>query len=244
MQHSVSMKRVKIAPVATGSGHDNAEALGVEPLIVALVKASMMDDKSKLIAATSLSNLACDPIFRKDIAKAGGIEPLVTLARCGTDVQKKQAALALKMLAYHDHENKARIAIAGGIEPLVALIDEGNEAAAALSNLAVNDDNRVAIAEAGGIERLVALLRDGHTSWKGDAAAALNNLALNDHNRAAIAEAGAIDDLVLLARDGETAQERQLATNALKVLVLANDENLVAVSKAACRAGLGADGFM
>ena len=206
------MKRVKIAPVASGSGHDNAQALGVEPLIVALVKAAMMDDKSKLIAATSLSNLACDPTLRKDIAKAGGIEPLVALARGGTEIQKTGGS-GLKMLAYHDHENKARIAIAG-YRALVALIDNGNEAAAALSNLAVNDDNRVAIAEAGGIERLVKLLRTA--TPLGRMAAALNNLALNDQNRAAIAEAGAIDHLVMLARDGETAQERQLATNALK----------------------------
>lgn len=203
-----------------------------------------MDDHSKEVAAASLSNLACDAELRHEIARAGGIESLVALLRDGTPVQQACASLALQMLAFHDSENKQRIADAGGIDPLVALVRDGTDAAAALGNLAVNHANRVAIAAAGGIERLTALLQHGSTRARTDAAAALNNLALDDANRTAIAEAGAIEGLVELARDAPTDEARQHATDALKMLVLHNDANLVAVSKAACRAGLGADGFI
>jgi len=51
------------------------------------------------------------------IAEAGGIAPLVALARGGTDGQKVHAAEALPVLAYND-DNKA-IARAGGTAPLV-----------------------------------------------------------------------------------------------------------------------------
>ena len=59
---------------------------------------------------------------------------------------------------------------------------------------------------------------------------------------AVIAAAGGIESLVLLARDGG-AEEQPHATNALRVLVVNNDENLVAVSKAAALAGLAVDGL-
>jgi len=46
------------------------------------------------------------------IAKAGGIAPLVALARDGTDGQKKYAAAALRKLA-HNAVSKVAIAKAG-----------------------------------------------------------------------------------------------------------------------------------
>ena len=52
------------------------------------------------------------------IAKAGGIAPLVALARGGTDGQKENAAGALANLAFND-DNQMAIAKAGGIAPLV-----------------------------------------------------------------------------------------------------------------------------
>ena len=73
------------------------------------------------------------------IAEAGGIAPLVALARGGTDGQKVHAAEALPVLAYND-DNKA-IARAGGTAPLVVLARDGTDgqkkaAAGALGALA------------------------------------------------------------------------------------------------------------
>ena len=80
------------------------------------------------------------------------------------------------------------------ITKLVALVRDGTDAqkknaAAALWNLAVNDDNEIAIAKAGGIPPLVALIRDGNDAQKHFAAGALRILAENDDNRIAIAKA-------------------------------------------------------
>lgn len=237
----MSSRRVKVSPLATVA-MTRAEPAGLEPLIVALVNAATLDD-ARGVAARSLSNLACDDAFRRDIARAGGIEPLVALVKDGAFEQQQMAIVALKMLSFRDHANKVLIRIAGGIAPLVDLVQDYTFAAATLSNLAVDAENRVAIAQAGGIEKLIAQVRNGHGAWRADAAAALNNLALDDTNRSAIAAAGGIESLVLLARDGG-AEEQLHATNALRVLVVNNDENLVAVSKAAALAGLAVDGFV
>ena len=85
------------------------------------------------------------------ITTAGGITPLVELARSGTAVAKEKAANALGSLAL-DADNRVAIAAAGGIAPLVELTRSGTAgakewAARALRNLASdNADNRVAIA--------------------------------------------------------------------------------------------------
>jgi len=219
-----------------------------------------------LSAASALCSLACDANYRKLIALAGGIEPLVELASIGDHVQKAKAAAALKMLAYQDTHNKKWIGEACAIKPLIALLtpssDGGDEvapeercetAAAALCNLAHEAALGRKIAEAGAIEPLVALLpaSDGPPSGKKDggaaaaaAAATLNNLAFgNEENRCEIAKAGAIEPLVRLARYGVERPHREFAELALKSLAFNNDDNLVAISKAGHAAGLADDLF-
>jgi len=90
---------------------------------------------------------------RAAIAAAGGIPPLVALARGGSDGQKEAAAGALANLAWNA-DNQVAIAQAGGIPPLVALARGGSDgqkeaAAGALANLAWNADNKKAIKKAG-----------------------------------------------------------------------------------------------
>lgn len=214
-----------------------------------------------LSAATALTSLACDAHYRKSIALAGGIEPLVGLTRDGNTEQQSAAAAALKMLAFQDMRNKQLIGQACAIEPLVALLAPcdthgGNAAArcemaaAALCNLAHEVALRKKIAEAGAVEPLVAILyaaKDGCPRKENSVAlasiAALNNLAVDsDANRRAIAEAGAIELLVRFARNG-TEQQRRQAELALQNLAHDNDDNLIAISKAVHAEGLTVDVF-
>ena len=154
-------------------------------LIKALTSANAA---GKQLAAAALGTLAVDNHDNAvAIAAAGAIEPLVALARGGTDGQKEEAAAALATLAV-DKDNAVAIATAGAIEPLVALARSGTdgqkeEAAAALAIIAAkNAGNAVAIATAGAIEPLVALARGGTDGQKEEAAAALRTLAVNvDH---------------------------------------------------------------
>jgi hypothetical protein len=84
-------------------------------------------DQQKQDAAHALGDLAGEGNkSRTAIAQAGGIAPLVALARDGNDKQKEYAAHALKTLAMHSADNKAAIREAGGIAPLVALARDGN----------------------------------------------------------------------------------------------------------------------
>ena len=122
--------------------------------------AASSSDDQKEHAAVALKNLCREgsgtpPKANPNvvpIAEAGGIPPLVALARDGTYTQKQYAAVALANLS-NCADNKVAIAQAGGILPLVALICDGTDeqkriAAGALRNLAVNADNEVLIAKA------------------------------------------------------------------------------------------------
>jgi hypothetical protein len=145
-------------------------------------------------AARALWELAHGSDMKVEIAQAGGIAPLVALARDGTDEQKAHAAGTLASLSVND-DNKVAIAEAGGIPLLVALTRDGTEdqktaAAVALANLAHNADNQAAIAQLpGGIKQLVTLVREGTGAQKTFADHALKQLALDADSQAAIAQA-------------------------------------------------------
>eukprot|EP00434_Breviolum_minutum_P024409 symbB.v1.2.021556.t1/scaffold1847.1/size122519/9 len=137
-------------------------------------------DKDQASAAGALRNLARNADNKVAIAKAGGIEVLVQIARNGSDQAKESAAGALLSLAMNK-DNQVAIAKAGGIEPLVQLARNGSDeaketAVLALKNLAVNADNTVAIAKAGGIEALDGTQqmdrRGGHSGCHEDLQAA------------------------------------------------------------------------
>ena len=61
-----------------------------------------------------------------EIAEAGGIAPLVALARSGTYGQKDEAVETLRNLSANA-DNRVAIAQAGGIAPLVALARGGSD---------------------------------------------------------------------------------------------------------------------
>ena len=63
----------------------------------------------KVEAAAALRNLARNADNQVAIAKAGGIAPLVALARDGTEKQNEQATMSLWNLAVND-DNQVAIA--------------------------------------------------------------------------------------------------------------------------------------
>ena len=231
---AMSSRRVKVSPLATVA-MTRAEPAGLEPLIVALVNAATLDD-ARGVAARSLSNLACDDAFRRDIARAGGIEPLVALVKDGAFEQQQMAIVALKMLSFRDHANKVLIRIAGGIAPLVDLVQDYTFAAATLSNLAVDAENRL---ECPGEALRSSSRRYAVGAWRADGGCSQQLGADDSNRRRSLPQAHREPHL---ARDGGP-EEQLHTTNALRVLVVNNDENLVAVSKAAALAGLAVDGF-
>merc|ERR1712157_262778 len=85
----------------------------------------MGEQKEK--AALALARLATDDDNLVVIARAGGIEALVMLARDGTDGRKEKAALAALARLATDDDNRVAIARAGGINALVMLARDGTE---------------------------------------------------------------------------------------------------------------------
>ena len=179
----VEAVRVNRVQLAVGRAEDGDDAVGLATHGHALAGQQALRPNTQADPLRHVQAIA--------IAQAGGIPPLVSLARDGTEGQREQAARALGALAHNDN-NAVSIAHAGGIPPLVSLARGGTErqredAAYALCNLAVNDNNKVSIAQAGGIPPLVSLARDGTEGQREEAAAALRNLA---DNKVSIAQAG------------------------------------------------------
>ncbi len=124
-----------------------------EPVLRCIESMRRGSEEEKTAAANELAKRAVNEDTQAAVREAGGIPPLVSLAKEGTAAQKEAAALALANVA-KDAQNKIAIREAGGIPPLVSLTKAGTgaqkeQAALALWNLAASDQNKIAIREAG-----------------------------------------------------------------------------------------------
>ena len=158
------------------------------------------------------------------IAAAGSVPLLVDLVEHGSVGAKEQACWALTNLAVNPCLRRV-IAEASGVETLLLAVveDDGSDlcqamAAAALANMAWDDDTAAIIMGMGAIDALVDLERSGSALVKEMVAWALGNLACSSPDvRLALAGAGAIPPLIELLRSG-TYGARARAGRALAVL--------------------------
>ena len=210
---------------------------GVKPLI-SVLRGDDQTAREQAAAALHLLAKGCRPA-QKDIARSGGIMPLINIvdANVGpneSEGAREHAAAAISDLALVD-DNRDQIVGVGGIPPLVQLVINGRDvgrqfAASALARLANDSDEFAAqIAEAGAISPLVNLLSGAcGDEAQEEAAGALYALAHNASNRLEITEAGGIGPLVQLlgttnskARDhAEGALVRLSIENANRVLII------------------------
>uniref|UniRef100_M8AIS3 Protein ARABIDILLO 1 n=1 Tax=Aegilops tauschii TaxID=37682 RepID=M8AIS3_AEGTA len=177
-------------------------------------------------AAGALANLAADDKCSLEVATAGGIHALVTLARsCKVEGVLEQAARALANLAAHGDNNNNNAAVGqepGALEALVQLThspSEGvrQEAAGALWNLSFDDRNRESIASAGGVQALVSLCQECLNASDGlqeRAAGALWGLSVSEANSIAIGREGGVPPLIALAQS-EVEDVHETAAGAL-----------------------------
>ena len=212
-----------------------AEA-GAIPVLVKHV-ANGVTAAIQTLAAVGIGNLTSNEMTQPGgrnnkilVSEAGGIEPLVDLARCGTTEQREASVGALWNLAFND-ANKKAIAAAGGIPPLVDLVRAGNarqkeQAAGALANLTVDPDNRSRVVGAGGIAALVPMMSGGETErQRSFAHACLSNLAIDSVIKAKI---------IVTARSGEeTARAQALADACRQKLTIGDAEEAPAATEAA-----------
>lgn len=119
--------------------------------------------------ARALANLAGTSFGRTHIARARGIEALVTAMKTHTQVQQVQecAVAALSNLSASSADNQSKIAERGGIVVLIKAMQEHRDqplvqqyGATALRNLTLhNAENKKAIAQCRGIDALVTAMQ-------------------------------------------------------------------------------------
>ena len=118
---------------------DNVAAIhradGVEALVRCVKEGSRTQKEH---AASALSNLATTSDQRSDIARAGAIQPLLTLVSAsgpGQAIASRHAVMALGSLAFNHPVNQAAIRSLGGEKVLMQLA-RGEEAPEALRKAA------------------------------------------------------------------------------------------------------------
>ena len=231
---------------------ENEEAIA--QLIVSLLGSE--DKQASAKAALAVSRFArANASNQRSIAKAGGIELLVSLlnvedARAApkehsnssshsasvvldaAKVQKEMAA-ALWSMAHNSPENQAAIAKVGGIQPLITMLDGHSvvqcDAAGALWALADDEHNRETIGKMHGIAPLVGLLKTGSPGAQETAAGALHALAETAENRITIADGhpaiGGGIPLLVSLFDGGSEKACEQAAGALISLCVQNVVN-------------------
>ena len=214
--------------------------LGAIPKVVQLLHEK--DASAQKNAAAAVAALArgggsgednSKPI-QDEIAKAGGIKPLVNLLapEHDDDVHARMAE-ALAELARGHSANQSAVAEAGGIKLLVSLLEsDGAEHAKAAAAMALwsftmkHASNQKQVAKAGGLAPLVALLGIGNTETQHFAAGALASIALdNPSNETAIATM--MTELVS-SNDMETCTK---AARAISRLARSHPSNQVAIAQ-------------
>ncbi|CAN7095519.1 unnamed protein product [Brassica rapa subsp. narinosa] len=202
-------------------------------------------------AAGALANLAGDENCSIDIAKAGGANALVMLARnCEYAGAREHAARGLANLAAHDDSNNNNAAIGEvprALETIIQLTRSRHggvrqEAAGALWNLAYDENNRKLIAELGGVEASVALanycMDNTSSDLQKSAAGALWNLSNSEEHSIVIGREGGIPPLVALARS-EYEDVHEVAAGALwnlsfthvNALLIVEEEGVLALGR-------------
>jgi len=164
----------------------------------------------KPVAALALADLArSNAALQSAISEAGAMKPLIImLTDFGAAGAQKAACSALATLAEGFSDNQIAISEAGGIPPLVELLKSSRtgsheNAARAISMLALHEQNKASIGKAAGIEALVGLLTAGNDMAKQHAAQALQSLASdNVENQVIMANSRACSPLVALLSVG------------------------------------------
>lgn len=196
----------------------------VAPL-VALLGSEKSTDAAKEHVAGALANLACghDEI-QSSIVKAGAIHPLLSLLTDTTSVAARAASALLLLSRGKDHSDE--IVKAGGVGKIVKALKQGvQEAAGALTNLALHssDTQDEIVREA--LPKLVELLSAGTPTGQEEAAGVIMNLLSGaPHHQKTVATAGAIFPLVMMLSFGSTPTAKGHAAAALANLAVKNDE--------------------
>ncbi|KAM6421943.1 armadillo repeat-containing protein 3 isoform 1-T1 [Rhynochetos jubatus] len=215
---------------------ENRKILNEEEVENCLVKLLEIDNDGVKVSASQAISAMCENLASKRAFGPQGVPQLVQLLSSDNEEVKEAAVTALANLTTASLSNVSAVAEAGGIEPLVNTLNAQRDgaianAAAVLTNLAMQEPFRVNIQSRGVMSALAEPLRSTNSQVQSKAAFAVAVFGCDADARTELRNAGGLGLLVELLHS-KTEEVRRNACWA--VMVCANDE-LTAVEL--CRLG-------
>ncbi|XP_067869833.1 armadillo repeat-containing protein 3 isoform X2 [Heterodontus francisci] len=174
---------------------------GVEKALVMLL--GINNDGVRTAACEAVSVMCEDVASKEAFRTEGGILHLVPLLTGDNVEMKEAAALALANLTTANSSNASAVFDAEGVEPLVKLLTEPEDgiivnAAATITNLALQEPIRASIQSYGAMTAIVEPLKSSNTLVQSKAALVVASLACDANGRTELRNAGGLEPLVEL----------------------------------------------
>ncbi|XP_059674877.1 armadillo repeat-containing protein 3 isoform X2 [Gavia stellata] len=215
---------------------ENRKILNEEEVEKCLINLLEMDNDGVKVAASQAISAMCENLASKCAFGLQGVPQLVRLLSSDNEEVKEAAVTALANVTAASPSNASAVAEAEGIEPLVNTLNAQRDgaianAAAVLTNLAMQEPFRVKIQSCGIMSALAELLRSTNSQVQSKAAFAVAAFGCDADARTELRNAGGLGPLVELLHSKNEEVRRNVCW---AVMVCASDE-LTAVEL--CRLG-------
>lgn len=209
-----------VEPLTEGFSDCNSKCSSCDQIRLSIADLSSANINIQFRAASNLRIMAkYSQENRAEIARCGGVNPLVTLISSTNQSIQEQSVTAILNISLCE-ETREPIAVAGAIHSLISALNTGTSvtkenAACCLLRLGETESIRSTIGRSGAIPPLVRLLESGSLRGKKDAATALYVLcsSTKDDKRRAV-KAGIVRPLLDMISDVES----EMINKALYVL--------------------------
>uniref|UniRef100_A0A8C3C2I0 Armadillo repeat containing 3 n=1 Tax=Cairina moschata TaxID=8855 RepID=A0A8C3C2I0_CAIMO len=215
---------------------ENRKILNEEEVENCLINLLEIDNDGVKVAASQAISAMCENLSSKRVFGLQGIPQLVELLSSNNEEVKEAAVIALANLTTASPSNSSTVSEAEGIEPLVKTLNAQRDgavanAAAVLTNMAMQEPLRVSVQSHGAMNVLAEPLRSTNSQVQSRAALLVAALGCDADARAELRNAGGLGPLVELLHS----KNKEVRRNACwAVMVCASDE-LTAVEL--CRLG-------
>ncbi|KFV59531.1 Armadillo repeat-containing protein 3 [Gavia stellata] len=215
---------------------ENRKILNEEEVEKCLINLLEMDNDGVKVAASQAISAMCENLASKCAFGLQGVPQLVRLLSSDNEEVKEAAVTALANVTAASPSNASAVAEAEGIEPLVNTLNAQRDgaianAAAVLTNLAMQEPFRVKIQSCGIMSALAEPLRSTNSQVQSKAAFAVAAFGCDADARTELRNAGGLGPLVELLHSKNEEVRRNVCW---AVMVCASDE-LTAVEL--CRLG-------
>ncbi|OXB84664.1 UNVERIFIED_CONTAM: hypothetical protein H355_001141 [Colinus virginianus] len=205
---------------------ENRKILNEEDVENCLINLLEIDDDGVKVAASQAVSAMCENLASKRIFGLQGIPQLVQLLSSDNEEVKEAAVIALANLTTASPSNASAVAEAEGIEPLVKTLKAERHgaianAAAVLTNMAMQEPLRLSIQSHGVLSVLTEPLRSASSQVQSRAALTVAAFGCDANARNELRNAGGLGPLVELLHS----KNKEVRRNACwAVMVCASDE--------------------